>query len=565
MKHPFLKSILILGSVLAFVNCGEDNSTANADPLAIENQNIAPSDPAWQIDAAGQTYLIYPAGIVTDATGAVIGTFVTAEGSETVGNIIGIDGVTPILENVDTSALPVTSLEALIAGTPASSDASLTLSSVSGNATLSSANNNTASSSSVAINVTSSANTQQSSSSATTVASSSSSQQQQTVVTNGNVTVTGNLNQTVAQGNSTSEITFSGVSNSEKAVRKSWNAYFLITEFNNGTFYIKSTSVPPYFQAGSVTETFEVEGVSYELKLTVTASNGENNNNNEQQSSSSQQQQQQKSSSSQQQPKSSSSKQQKSSSSQQQQKSSSSVAVVTTGCPNITTKGASGDGWATRYWDGCMPSCSWSENAGGNTARTCSANGKTPSNGSGGSVCSGGSNATCISQIPFTIDGCSNMGFAFAAVPAADGGKCGKCYQLTFTGQGKYATDEHHKAIKDKKLIIMVTNVGTDVQQGQFDIMIPGGGPGIYNATSGYGWGSQGAQYGGLLSECESESKYKASTYKSCLTEKCNKSFSNDEEARKGCMFLVDYMEAAGNPLHKYVEVECPEVLKSRY
>ena len=81
---------------------------------------------------------------------------------------------------------------------------------------------------------------------------------------------------------------------------------------------------------------------------------------------------------------------------------------------------------------------------------------------------------TCTSQIPFTIDGCTEMGFAFAAVPASDGGDCGKCYQLTFTGKGKYSTDDNHRYIKGKKLIIMTTNIGGDVQQGQFDIMIPG-------------------------------------------------------------------------------------------
>jgi len=564
MKHPFLKSILVLGSVLAFVNCGEDNSTTNADPLAIENQNVAPSDPAWQLDAAGQTFLIYTSGIVTDATGAIVGTFVTAEGSETVGNIIGIDGETPILQDVDTSALPVTSLEALNAGTPASSDASFTQSSTGATTTQSSAANTVQSSNSNANNVTSSANTQQPNSSATT-APSSSSQQQQTVVTNGNVTVTGNLNQTVAQGATTSEISFAGVSNSDKAVRKSWNAYFLITEFNNGTFYIKATNVPPYFEAGSITETFEIEGASYELKLTVTKSNGQgnNNNNNQQPSSSSQQQQQQPSSSSQQQ------QQQPSSSSrqQQQQPSSSSVATVSSGCPNIVTKGAGGSGFASRYWDGCKPSCSWKNNAGSaGPAKQCNANGKTENtNYNAKSVCDGGSAATCTSQIPFTVDGCTNMGFAFAAVPASNGGQCGKCFQLTFTGEGKYSTDDHHKAIKGKKLIVMVTNIGSDVNQGQFDIMIPGGGVGIFNGTAGYGWGNQGAQYGGLLSDCENASHYDASTYKSCLTQKCNSVFSNDAEAKQGCLFLANFMDAAGNPLHNYVEVECPEVLKSRY
>jgi len=264
-------------------------------------------------------------------------------------------------------------------------------------------------------------------------------------------------------------------------------------------------------------------------------------------------------------PKSSSSSQPKSSSSAP--KSSSSSAPVTGQCPTIKTKGgASGSGWATRYWDCCKPHCSWPEHAGGNYSKQCTNKGKSENTNWGdGSVCSGGSQMTCTSQIPFTIDGCTEMAFAFAAVPAANGGSCGKCFQLTFTGTGKYSNDANIKKLKGKKLIIMATNIGGDVQQGQFDIMIPGGGVGMFNGCSSMGWGNQGAQYGGLLSECETETNYAAGKYKSCLTEKCNKAFSNDEQAKKGCLFLADWMGAAGNPEHNYVEVECPQVLKDKY
>ena len=262
-------------------------------------------------------------------------------------------------------------------------------------------------------------------------------------------------------------------------------------------------------------------------------------------------------------PKSSSSKPKSSSSAPPP---SSSSAPVTNQCPTIKTKGGGGSGWATRYWDCCKPHCSWPEHAHGNYSKQCTNKGKTENTNWGdGSICSGGSQMTCTSQIPFTIDGCTEMAFAFAAVPAANGGQCGKCFQLTFTGTGKYSNDANIKRLKGKKLIIMATNVGGDVQQGQFDIMIPGGGVGIFNGCSSMGWGSQGAQYGGLLSDCETETKYAAGKYKSCLTEKCNKSFANDEQARKGCLFLADWMGAAGNPEHNYVEVECPQVLKDKY
>ena len=114
----------------------------------------------------------------------------------------------------------------------------------------------------------------------------------------------------------------------------------------------------------------------------------------------------------------------------------------------------------------------------------------------------------------------------------------------------------------------MVTNIGADVNQGQFDVMIPGGGVGLYNGTSGYNWGSQGAQYGGLLTDCEKEAGTAGDVTnkrKECLIKKCNSSFGSDTQAKEGCLFLANFMEAAGNPTHNYTEVECPEVLKSRY
>lgn len=244
------------------------------------------------------------------------------------------------------------------------------------------------------------------------------------------------------------------------------------------------------------------------------------------------------------------------------------------GCPNIQVKngGRTGSGWATRYWDCCKPHCSVSQNTSYHS-RQCTNKGKTESTDWGAqSICSGGQMMACTSQIPFTVDGCDEMAFAFAAVPASDGGSCGKCYQLTFTGKGKYIEngngtkgDMNTEAIKGKKLIIMTTNIGGDVQQGQFDIMIPGGGVGMFNGCNGMGWGGQGEQYGGLLSDCEKESKYNATKYVKCLTDKCNSVFSNDSQAKEGCLFLAGWMHAAGNPMHNYVEVECPEVLKNKY
>lgn len=259
----------------------------------------------------------------------------------------------------------------------------------------------------------------------------------------------------------------------------------------------------------------------------------------------------------QQQPQSSSSSYKKQSSSSRASSSN------TTPVINYIPGGESGSGWATRYWDCCKPSCSWTENAGGNTAKQCNVQQQEINDAGSKSMCDGGNAGTCLSQIPMVIN--DNLALAFAAVPAANGGKCGRCFALEFTGTGKYSSDANQKKLKGKTLIVMASNVGTDVEKGQFDIMIPGGGVGMYNGCSGFGWGSQGKQYGGLLSDCEESSGYNASSYKSCLTQKCNSVFSNNSKAKEGCLFLANWMEAAGNPNHNYKEVECPAQLLEKY
>ena len=116
----------------------------------------------------------------------------------------------------------------------------------------------------------------------------------------------------------------------------------------------------------------------------------------------------------------------------------------------------------------------------------------------------------------------------------------------------------------------MASNIGYDVEGGQFDIMIPGGGVGAFNGCSETLGDNMGERYGGLLSECENEinSGSDDEIYtgrKQCLSKKCSKTFGSNAEALKGCMFLVDFMEAAGNPALEYEPCECPEDLKKLY
>ena len=258
-------------------------------------------------------------------------------------------------------------------------------------------------------------------------------------------------------------------------------------------------------------------------------------------------------------PKSSSSSAKSSSSSAKSSSSQGSGGTTSNYVIKYVNGGKSGEGYATRYWDCCKPHCAWPEHGG--KAHTCDASGNRVDNGAS-SMCDGGNAGICRNQFPIVVN--DTLAFAFAATPGGEN-NCGKCFDLVFTGKGKYS-DANQSKIKGKHLIVMSSNVGYDVAGGQFDVMIPGGGYGIFNGcASKMGWGSQGSQYGGLLDECEKETNYTASKYKSCLTEKCNKSFSNDAQAKEGCLFLANWMNAAGNPLHKYKEVECPKELSDRF
>ena len=237
------------------------------------------------------------------------------------------------------------------------------------------------------------------------------------------------------------------------------------------------------------------------------------------------------------------------------------ISEVFNDCPAIVKKSESSPGFCTRYWDCCKPSCAWNHGS-----RSCDVSQNVISDNGQTSACEGGPASTCLSQIPFTIDGCENMGFAFAATPGSQGGNdnCGKCFQITFNGEGRWKTTAQTQALKGKKLIVMTTNIGYDVEAGQFDIMIPGGGVGLFNGCAPlFGNENMGLQYGGLLSECN-DVKHDSDPVQ-CLKDACQKAFANVPEALKGCLWHVEFLAAADNPSMTYEEVECPDVLKSKY
>lgn len=228
--------------------------------------------------------------------------------------------------------------------------------------------------------------------------------------------------------------------------------------------------------------------------------------------------------------------------------------------------------FATRYWDCCKPHCSWTANTYGNTPvmPSCTAANVTISDANTQSACTSAtaSNAyTCFNNIPYAVD--ANSAIGFAAVPVSDTNKdvCGKCYKLTFTGAGQSGSNPGATALAGKTMIVQASNIGYDVNHDQFDIQIPGGGVGAFDACSSQ-WGATdlGAQYGGFLTQCQSSvDRNNLDALKTCVRNKCNTIFSASKFAmlKQGCLWFVDWYQCADNPIVTSVEVACPAALSA--
>jgi hypothetical protein len=178
------------------------------------------------------------------------------------------------------------------------------------------------------------------------------------------------------------------------------------------------------------------------------------------------------------------------------------------------------------------------------------------------SSCSNGNAHTCYNLSPWVVS--STLAFGFAATQSGD--VCGRCYQLQFTGSSHNSNnDPGSQALSGKTMIVQAINIGGDVSGGQFDILVPGGGVGLFNACSKQ-WGvttqELGAQYGGMLRACKDSIGFNATKeqYKSCLAQKCDSVFGSRglTDLQAGCKFYADWFEAADNPALKYKEVACP-------
>jgi len=220
-------------------------------------------------------------------------------------------------------------------------------------------------------------------------------------------------------------------------------------------------------------------------------------------------------------------------------------------------------GYTTRFWDCCKPSCAWSGNVGGRTpVKSC--NKQNQSVGAGDqSACSGGDAYACWDMAPWAVS--DTKAFAYAAF---NGGSCGTCYELKFTGQSNNSSGDAGAAgLCGKTLTVQVINIG-NIAQGQFDIMIPGGGVGDFNACSNQ-WGVSGSalgeQYGGVMLSCQKKNN-EIEARKTCTKSACDSLFSasNLSMLKAGCDWTVDWLNAADNPKMVYQQVTCPSDLTNK-
>lgn len=227
--------------------------------------------------------------------------------------------------------------------------------------------------------------------------------------------------------------------------------------------------------------------------------------------------------------------------------------------------------FATRYWDCCKPHCSWTANTYGvNPMPSCTAANATIADTMTQSACSSATatNAyTCFNNVPVAVD--ANNAIGFAAVPVTSTNPpsdvCGKCYKLTFTGAGQYGSNPGATALAGKSMIVQASNIGYDVSHDQFDLQIPGGGVGAFDACSSQ-WGATdlGAQYGGFLTQCQNGGSPPLDQLKTCVRNKCNTIFAGRPTFAPllaGCLWFVDWFQCADNPVVTSVEVTCPTAL----
>lgn len=254
-------------------------------------------------------------------------------------------------------------------------------------------------------------------------------------------------------------------------------------------------------------------------------------------------------------------------------------------------------GWSSRYWDACKPHCSWLSSvdttseeayqAGMTVARNCNIHDvEVPAYTLGHAVQQywmgyEGTNSacdtkdatgtfTCSDMAPIAVNENLSYGYVAGSGSLYKYG-CGKCYHLQYNG-GNHANDVKatHKALKGKHIVVMVSNIGYDVEEGQFDMLVPGGGVGAFDALStmlGVSKSDLGAGSGGFLTECQQSLGWDntVESYQQCVIAKCESVFAKWPNLLRGCKWYAEWYMAADNPTYNWEEVECPQYLIDHY
>jgi hypothetical protein len=220
------------------------------------------------------------------------------------------------------------------------------------------------------------------------------------------------------------------------------------------------------------------------------------------------------------------------------------------GATNPPMTGNLSNGYATRYWDCCKPSCSWTT-----AVPACGIDGMSRLSNSKNakSGCEGGEAFECYDFSPW-YDASTNMSYGFVA---HNGVNCGTCYMFQFTGEGQHDANPGAKAIKGQQMIVQTINIG-GLGGDQFDLLVPGGGVGDFAAGCNKQWGSTGAQtvYGGMLADCKGDC--------ACMKGKCSSFFGSKPALKAGCDWFTNWYSCANNPKLQFKQVPCPSQITQK-
>lgn len=218
-------------------------------------------------------------------------------------------------------------------------------------------------------------------------------------------------------------------------------------------------------------------------------------------------------------------------------------ADVSAKAPPLTYLSAPEKGKTIRHWDCCKASGSWPGKAPvSSPVKTCAKDGVTVLDPNTQNVCGGGGpgpSYMCSSNQPWVVDASVSYGFAAARLSGkSESDWLCACYALKFTSG----------AAKGKTFVAQVVDtVAMNAPSSYFDLLIPGGGVGVFNGCQSQwsapsdGWGPR---YGGISSKSE------CSRLPTAL--------------RPGCHWRFDWFLNSDSPNVTFRRVKCPKEITDK-